>query len=161
MKNKIYQIGLGLMLLVNGILIFLFVQGAPRPPRHDRSPKQNGLMEKISQQLQLTPEQQANYFELAKAHATHMNVIDKSHKKLLKTYFKSLILPSEQQPNHDQLLHQIQSLEAQKITITYQHFHDLKALCNESQKAHFELIINDMFDVLIRNSKNNPPPPRD
>ncbi|WP_339756299.1 hypothetical protein [Algoriphagus aquimarinus] len=155
MNNKnIYKIGLIVMILINGVLIFMMLRGPKMPP-----PRQNGLMEVISKKLDLDSNQKAEYFELAKDHSRSVADVEAKQKRLMKNYFE--FLDKADATGQAEILEQIEELEGEKISVTYQHFEDLKSICSKDQLAHFEEIIEDVLRVIVNDQKINSLPPRD
>jgi hypothetical protein len=115
-------------------------------------------MEKISEKLDLNEEQKKKYFELALDHSKKVAKLEVEQKKMVKDYFDNL--KTNDSAGEKEVLAQIESLEGDKITVTYQHFKDLKSLCNESQLAHFDEIIADVLRVLVSDQKQPNMPPR-
>jgi protein CpxP len=155
MKSKILTIGLILMLLINATLIFILVQGPPRPSHKNAG----SLMEEISQKLGLSEEQKMQYQTLARQHREAMNGIDKLNMDIAKDYYSTLKIGNES--DSDSLLQKLLELERSKQQLTYHHFADLKALCTPEQLPKFNTIIDNILQVLIPEKKKNQPPPRD
>ena len=157
-SNKIYKLALVLLILINGALVFLLLQNAP-PPRP--GPKGHGpLLEKITAKLELTEDQRLSYSGMALGHRENMRMIEKEQKRLITSYFQSLMHTTQNQSN-DSLVDQILKQEQRKLEITYAHFEELKTLLDEKQKDRFELIMKDILKVLVGEGKKLPPPPRD
>jgi periplasmic protein CpxP/Spy len=153
-NTNIYKIGLLVMLLVNGLLIFMMLRGPQMPP-----PSEAGLMGKISEKLELNEEQEAKYFELAQEHRNQVAQLEAKQRDMVKNYFDNL--KTSDSSGQEAILAQIENLEGEKITVTYRHFEDLKSLCKESQLAHFDEIIEDVLRVLVSDQKKSNMPPRD
>ncbi|MEO9870760.1 hypothetical protein [Ekhidna sp.] len=155
-KLNVYKIGLILMLLVNGILIVMMFSakgGSQRPFRQKRD-----LMQKISRELDLNIEQEEAYFELAKVHGARMRRINHDYRNIIKSYFFHLKNLEQDSIQISKTLEKLKSLEEEKLTITYQHFEDLRDLCNEEQQTRYELVVDDIANVLVGKEKNQPPP---
>ncbi|GAB5409305.1 MAG: hypothetical protein BalsKO_16700 [Balneolaceae bacterium] len=156
-NTKLYITGLAIMLILNGVLIFLLLQNTDGPPK--KRGNNESLKEKISQQLQLTNDQVKAYEILSKEHQKATKNIERKQKDLARAYFSQL---KESDPDSvflsSQLL-ELQTLDAQKIALTYSHFEDLKRLCTNEQKAKFEKIVDEILLVLLSEQENRPPPP--
>ncbi len=133
------------MLLINGALIFFLVQGPKRGPHRDR---QNAdLKERISHKLNFNKDQKSAYIKLAQEHRKNMQAVRKEQKELVKAYFELLASSAPDLSKKESLTEEIKSLEARKLSITYQHFEDLKAICVEDQLLDFESVIKDILPV--------------
>lgn len=154
-KKHIYKIGLLAMLIVNVTLLFLMFSRS-KPPMEGGK----GLMGKISNKLNLDKEQETTFFKLAKKHRREMEKIEKEQKQLIKNYFNFLHTSEVNLNEKSRITEELKSLEAQKLEVTFQHFEELKSLCDDTQKAQFKTIINEIINVLTDEGKKFPPPPR-
>lgn len=159
-KRNILSIGFVIMLILNAVLLFLMIRGPKMPPRQSELSNKIDLKEKISRDLELTTDQTKAFHELADKHRKAIKVNAEKQKKVIQSYFNYLSVEEQDQTRLSELLEDIKDLESKKITLTYQHFEELKALCNEDQKARFGLIIQDIIQVLVGKERNNRPPPR-
>lgn len=146
------KIGLVVMVVLNAFLAYLLVAKPTLPLKKERP--QSELFQRISEELMLTPGQRTKYEELAKEHREQMKTLEGKQSSLVKSYFETLMDDAESSEIRDNIL----NLEKQKLEVTYSHFSELKNLLDSSQKKNFELVIEDMLQVLIRQS-NTPPPP--
>lgn len=156
-SKKIYKIGLIVLIIVNGVLIFLLTQGPPPPPKDQRS---RSLIQKISKKLNLSPDQIDKYSAMAFQHREAMQSIENEQKRFVSTYFESLT-STDPSDSTSVMTNQILQLEKKKLEVTYGHFEDLKDLLNEDQQEQFEKIIKDILVVLVGGEEILPPPPRD
>ncbi|UXP31240.1 hypothetical protein N6H18_12865 [Reichenbachiella agarivorans] len=155
-SNTIFKVGLGCMMILNGILIYLLIQNHP-----PHKPRPNGqVLIQISEQLQLSPQQKEAYERSAQSHDQSMRQINNKQKEILKLYFSTLKTNNHTKDNHEDLILQIQSLESEKTIATYQHFEELKNICNESQLSSFDQVVDQLISLLLHKEKNNHPPPR-
>lgn len=161
-----YKVGFVVLVIANIIHAFLFFRKPERPPfRRDaqlgRMERQAGLMEKISNQLDLNEEQQTRYFELAQLHRGAMTELEKKQKGLIASYFDNLKSDQPDSVAVASILSQLQTIEGRKLSLTYSHFEELKAICTDDQKAQFESIMGEVIAVLIGTPEKLPPPTRD
>ena len=142
MDKKIYTIGFFVMLIVNAFLAFLIVK---RPP-HPAAPRD--VKDRISQELNLSEEQRTLFFKMARAHGQQMREIGSEQRAVIKEYFGQLSNEPLEKANEETLV-QILALEEKKLTATYAHFEELRALCTEDQLAHYDEIINEVIYRLL------------
>ncbi|MBX2844142.1 MAG: hypothetical protein KTR26_20410 [Flammeovirgaceae bacterium] len=154
MRKNITGIGLILMIVINVILIFLLVSGPPMKGKE-------GIAKVISSKLKLNNEQERLFFELAKKHRIEVNQLEEKQKELLKSYFSQLKDAEVDSAVSNNILHQLEKVEREKITVTFQHFADLKNLCKREQIIHYQGIMDDVLRVLLKEFKKKLPPPRD
>ena len=88
-------------------------------------------------------------------HRTKMQDIDLRLRRSMRRYFESIY--SDEAPN-EELLKEIQALEQEKITVTYEHFSQIKALCNPEQLELFPEVMERAI-AMILGANNRPPPP--
>lgn len=133
------------MLLINGVLIFFLVQGPKKEGYGDR--RGADVKERISRRLEFNREQESAYFKLAVDHQDKMRDSRNEQKELVKAYFEFLASPDSNVEEQERIIEEIKSLEAQKLSITYQHFEDLKAICNKDQLLKFETVLKDLLPI--------------
>ncbi len=150
MNKKIYQIGFFLMLAVNVLLIVLLSNKAPHKNPSD-------LKEIISTKLNLSESQRRIYYGLASEHREKMRTLSENEKKIIEDFFQNL--SNNNVNNNSHLLKSISAIHEQKVSITYQHFEDLRNICNTEQLTDFDKIMADILKVLLGENNQPPPPP--
>ncbi len=153
--SVIYKVGLIVMIALNVVLIFLLVQ--KKPPFHMKPGRD--VKDRIINELGLDKSQQKKYNSMAQNHHREMMNIENQEKKLLKEYF-SLLSNDESLTEKEAMMDKIKELEARKLTVTYDHFDDLKKLLNPNQMTRFNIIIEDITSVFLNKNENTLPPPR-
>ena len=133
------------MLIINGVLVFFIIQGQKKGRPGNR--RGGDIKERISRKLELSREQESAYFKLALNHQDKMRDSRNEQKELVKAYFEFLASPDPNVEEQERIIEEIKSLEAQKLSITYQHFEDLKAICNEDQLLKFETVLKDLLPI--------------
>lgn len=93
-------------------------------------------------------------------HQQQMSALQQNHRKLVKEYFDFLKLSDIDEQEKNEKLEAIAKTESRKAEITFKHFEELKAICNEEQQEAFENIVKNLQQVLVRGGGNNLPPPR-
>ena len=151
-KLKVFQIATVGLLLLNIILMaFIFLA---RPPRGGGKPP------RAAERLGLDEVQNDQFRELAKAHQRQMRTTNDRQTELLQAYFLQLTTDSAATPGP--LPAGVATLEQEKINSTYQHFLEIKKILRPEQQAAFPGFIDNMLQrILLKKSKNRPPPPRD
>ncbi|MEQ9301576.1 MAG: periplasmic heavy metal sensor [Cyclobacteriaceae bacterium] len=160
-NSKIYKIGFLIMLAVNVTVIGFLVVGRPLPPGRPGGRGQNDLKAEISDRLGLSSEQRNAYFKLAAKHSEEMRHIERDQKEQAELYLGYLKKESLSEKAMGEILAKLSKLESDKISVTYDHFEELKELCDPSQLAQFDKTIDQVISVLLNKGKNNSPPPRD
>lgn len=161
-KNTLIKIGLGLMVLLNTILLFLMVQGPPRPmyPLVGEMRGEQPIMKQVSVNLNFDKAQESAYFELAKQHRIKLDEIRRSQRELVEDRLDLLKKKDKNLVVEQRILNQLQKLEGDKMKLTFEHFEDLKALCNEDQWSEFDQVVEQLKGILLNDQKKMPPPRR-
>ncbi|MGB1243425.1 MAG: hypothetical protein ACPG49_12935 [Chitinophagales bacterium] len=156
---QFYKSAFFVMLLLNiGTLLFI-ASGPHHPPPNHREANQHGFLQRAIDILGLEAEQEKSFKESATKHNTATKALEARQEKAAKGYFHTIL--EADNVLEDSLLLQLQQLEKDKIVLTYQHFEDVKALLKPSQQANFSNFLERALQILIINSKNNSPPPKD
>ncbi len=115
----------------------------------------------IIKELGFSQDQIAEYEELVKEHRRIVKQTRRDNRKLKKELFGLLNLPPDN-PRVQKLMKEI-SLNDEKLeTATFEHFREVRALCNEKQKKELDRIINRVLDMMSRGKPPHrplPPPP--
>lgn len=97
--------------------------------------------------LHLNEPQRERFKKTAQAHNQEMAAINQQQGEVLAAFFQQL-LPSTSLPDSTALL-AVQALEKQKITRTYQHFAEVKALLQEDQIQYFEKFMEKALQIIL------------
>jgi len=116
----------------------------------------NGVTEFLVKELQLDAAQQERFKELVAEHRKGMAAVRRDNRAAKDSFFDLL-----KEPNIDDVALARAAAAAnlpdqQMEMITFRHFQQLRAICNETQKAKFDAIIHE---VLRMNAPGNHPPP--
>lgn len=157
-SNLMIKIGFASLVLLNLVLIFLLVVKPAGPGMKGR----NVTMEKIiSDKLNFDEAQRLLFVASAKSHNEEMMKLNHQQMKAMNEYFS--LLKSEQ-IDEDQkatAFENLKEIEGKKVSITYNHFEELKSICKEDQLSEFDEVVNQVIPMLLGSGKNIPPPPRD
>ncbi|UZR98954.1 hypothetical protein [Chondrinema litorale] len=140
MKNNMYKIGFFILIVVNIILVFVFIY-RPKSTIH-----QNRLLNEISNELAFTEMQKEMFEEMAKTHSDTIRNLKNQEVELVSLIFEQL--SSTDHSEKEATLQKILDLEKSKIMVTYNHFEELKAICNETQLANFDKVVDRIVPVL-------------
>jgi hypothetical protein len=144
-KERFYKLVIMLLVLLNAVtLSWLWVQGGEK--KHGE-----GALEYLTQQLQLSREQQKKLNMLRTEHHEGNAGIRKNNRQLHDNFFDALKTNDSIQA--EKLADSISVLHKKQELFTWYHFKKIRDLCTEEQKKKFdELIKETMF-------KMAPPPP--
>lgn len=134
-----------LLLLNLGTLGFLFFQNNKYPdfPPHPRRPDRL-----IIERLKLSPEQVEKFEELKFEHRSGMNKLEHEAAQFHASYFSLLKEDNYLQSAVDSFENLLAENQTKKDSITFKHFEDLKAICNEEQKKYFNELIEEIGEIL-------------
>jgi protein CpxP len=122
------------------------------PPGGMRS----GVTEFLIKELGLDSLQQLRFKELVTEHRNGMQDIRKDLRAAKDSFFDLLKAPSIDDAALAKAAATANIPDQQMEIITFRHFQQVRAICNETQKAKFDQIIHE---VLRMNARGNPPPP--
>lgn len=149
-KETLLTIAVIALLLLNfGILGFLLFQRPPHPPGAGSMP----LDRRIEEQLHLNAEQQQQFERLKSAHHEQMQASDRAYRDAMSHYFALLKSDTIVAGRRDSLLAELTYIQQERVTATFQHFSDLKALCTPEQRENFDALVPAFLQVIL------PPPP--
>lgn len=141
---KFYR-NLSIVLLCINLALLAFFFLMPPPHHHPRTPNGNHAKKHMS----LTEQQQDKFMLLATQHQKQMIHYNQQQHSLIEQYFSPLINPNIV-IHSDSLLTAIKRLEEQKVTITYQHFEDIKNILQENQYTLFEDFVQKSINIILQ-----------
>ena len=144
MKTKLLPILLFSLLIMNGVLIFMFIK---KPYEKPFNPERNFLTE----QLQFSETQKKEFIKLDKTHRSLMMSFDAKIIDFKDVLFNSF---SKENFNPDAIANQIGIFEAKKETEVFRFFSKVRKLCTEEQVFNFDRIIKKA----LKKGDQKPPP---
>ncbi|MEM1323182.1 MAG: hypothetical protein AAGG75_23150 [Bacteroidota bacterium] len=142
-----------IVLFVLNLLVLAFVFWGPK------GPPPMGPGQGAQEMLQLDDQQHEAFLKLAEVHSEAIKELEKEQRRLLRPYFNSLTdatAPSDL----DALMQGVQLAERRKITLTYQHFQEIKLLLRPEQQPAFKGFMNHMLKILLLEQQQHPKPPK-
>ena len=151
-KLKFYRYAaLGLLVLNLAILAFFFLYRPLVGGPHQR-PRPTHL------ELGFDEAQQDAFFGLVKTHQSMMQRINREQKDLLAEYFNTL---AQNEPDSAAMMPQnYTKLEKEKISGTYDHFLEVKALLRPDQQQNFPSFVNRSLKNILGRGRKPPPRPK-
>jgi periplasmic protein CpxP/Spy len=145
MKSKLLPVILLVLVLLNGVLIFMLIT---KPHQNKKKgPERNFL----SEQLQFSKKQQEKFKMLDDIHKERVMDIERNirkHKDILFDFIGNETI------NIDSLVHITGKLEAKKDLEIFTFFNSVKEICTKEQQEKFKEIIKNA----ITGGKHGPPP---
>jgi hypothetical protein len=155
MKSKLLPILIFLLILLNGVLIFMLVK-KPQD-RFNQNSKRNFL----TQQLQFSEDQTMQFNEFERAHRDVMMEIEEQVREQKDVLFNSF---QKEDINLDSLTTKIGVLQGKKDLEVYVFFKKVRTLCTLEQSEKFDKIIKKALrsgEGGSPNEGNMPPPPHE
>ena len=162
MKSKILPILLFLLIVLNGVLIFMLVN---KP--HERLENRSGG-NFLTSQLEFTESQKKDFYSLDKKHKNVMMKIDDEVRRNKDVLFNSF---SNNDIKLDSIASEIGLLEGKKEIEVFTFFNKVRKMCTDEQIIKFDNIIKQALhgvdnrppiegDMPTRREPGNRPPPR-
>jgi Spy/CpxP family protein refolding chaperone len=124
-------------------------------PIHDGG--EQGPADYIIKQLKLDDKQQQQFTELRKQHHDRMRKTHEKDKELHDLYFSLLKIDNPDKNKVDSIAILIGEQRKIMATVTFDHFQQLRAICNTDQKKLFDETINDILEMMAGHGGEGPP----
>ena len=144
MKSKLLPALLVILILLNGVLIFMLIK---KPHENRRHPQERNFLIK---ELQFTDYQKDKFLTFDTVHREKMMHFDQQLRKHTDVLFNSF---SEGVINIDSLGLLIGTLEGEKEVEVFRFFTSVRKICTKDQQAKFDKIINKA----LKGVRNQPP----
>ena len=154
MKSKLLPVLLVILMLLNGILIFMLIK---KPQENKRHPQKRNF---LIRELQFTDNQKDKFLSFDTLHRENMMRFDQQIRRQKDVMFNSF---SESLTNIDSLSLLIGELTRKKEVEVFRFFKSVRKICTKDQQAKFNKIISKA----LKGGKNGPPkgrrilPPKD
>ncbi len=145
-KNKFYLMII-ISLLITNVLILFFTY-----PFHKRGFDPNKPRNIIIERLGFNQNQIVEYDKLIQVHRSKIREKDSTIKQLKNQLY--LLLVSEDEDKKDSLIHEIANEQREIERIHFNHFMDIKNLCNPEQLIKFQELSKELSKIL------KPQPPK-
>jgi len=166
-KQRRYLLFLVVLLVVLnlGTITLLWIGRPPAPDSRERQvlPHQQDarLKDLLKRELKFNDEQIARYFQLRENHRQQFEKLNEEIRQLKQQMFDAVFSREPQPEISDSLLQLSLQKQAQLDRLTYQHFLDLKKLCNPDQQDQLKMLIGEFFrqQGAPQGKGQVPPPP--
>jgi len=147
---------IGLLLLNLGTLAFLF-SGRHRPVPAGGPPRLDRM---ITEELHLNEAQQKQFERLKTEHHRRFVELDQREKQTRDQLLDLLKTDSPDTTKADSLMAALGQIRVERERLNFNHFRDLRAMCNAGQKSSFDDLMERLSDFINRSGPPGPPPPR-
>ena len=154
MKSKLLPVLLVILMLLNGILIFMLIK---KPHENKRHPQERNF---LIMELKFTNNQKDKFLSFDTLHRENMMRFDQQIRRQKDVMFNSF---SESLTNIDSLSLLIGELTRKKEVEVFRFFKSVRKICTKDQQAKFDKIISKA----LKGGKKGPPkgrripPPKD
>jgi len=154
MKSKLLPVLLVILMLLNGVLIFMLIK---KPHENKRHPQERNF---LIRELQFTNNQKDKFLSFDILHRENMMRFDQQLRRQKDVMFNSF---SESVTNIDSLSLLIGELTRKKEVEVFRFFKSVRKICTKDQQAKFNKIISKA----LKGGKKGPPkgrripPPKD
>jgi len=140
-KIRFYQLLVGMLLLLNGLLwVGAYLRRPPHSP-HDR-PRQI-----VIERLQFNDQQIKQYDVLIQQHRQKIRIKDSTIRSLKNQLYALTTITPPKQTTVDSLTTLIGEQQKAIEIIHYQHFTDIRTLCQPQQLPRFEQLTKDLSSI--------------
>lgn len=162
LKNRMWSFIVGLLVVANIATLAGFWYLKLRNDKIAEPPGQSNTKNFIITQLGLNGAQQQAYGKLVQQHRQNVQILQEELRNAKDEFFNSIAHPETPQAKLDTLASTIAKAEKSIDMLTYQHFKQVRALCNDEQKLKFDNIIKQVMRMMAPGGgrPQGPPPPR-
>ena len=133
MKSKLLPISLVVLIVLNGVLIFMLLK---KP--HEKEPHKRSQRNFLTEQLQFSIAQKEQFRDIESPHRDYMQALDAKMKNNKELLFRSF---SKMNFSPDSVTTIIGNIAAKKEAEVFHFFQKVRNLCNENQLNAFDDII--------------------
>lgn len=146
-RIRFYQVVTGVLLLLNGMLLFTLFQGVR--PAH---PRFEGPRNEIIKRLHFTPGQEVKYDVLIRK---HQQEIRKQEALLIRK--KNELYSDLNRKSNDAIIDEMTDIQRNIEHIHLQHFREIEHLCTPEQKGYFKALQKEIAQLFTRRMKPGRP----
>ncbi len=152
MKSKLLPVLLVMLILLNGVLIFMLIK------KPHKKGNQNQEREFLSKQLKFTEDQQIKFINLDEIHRERMMEFEEQIRKHKDLLFHSF---SNDDVNIDSISKIIGRIDGEREVEVFQFFRSVRKICTVDQQEKFDTIIEKALkggqNGPQRDGRNHPP----
>lgn len=166
-KTNTWKWMVGLLAVLNIVLLITIwrqPQQKQNLPPMGEGPE--GPARMIIEQLKLSPPQIEQFEKLKQEHRAGINKLRQSGKGMRDRFFNLLKNSNPDEKSANALADSISYNQKEIELVTFNHFKEVRKICNEEQQKRFDEIINDVLHSMARPGRGpgkpeGPPPPHE
>jgi protein CpxP len=132
-------------------------QNGQAPDEMRRPPNGEKAADFLLEQLKFSEQQKTGFEKLKEEHRHKMDSLREISKEVHRLFFDNLKNEKQDTAKVNDLARAIANNQTQIELVTFNHFKEVRKLCDDKQKATFDEIIQE---VLRRMARPGPPPPK-
>ena len=149
MKTKLLPVLLILLIVLNGVLIFMLIN---KPHQNLGSQQERNF---LIEALQFSDNQKEEFISLDNLHKENMMSFENEVRKTKDLLFNSF---SDETANIDSLSTVIGAIQTKKELEVFRFFKSVRKICNKEQQEKFDKIINKAIRGGSQGQEQGPPP---
>ena len=157
-ENRFWKGSVVLLVLINIFLLVVNFLPPGKEDTHKGPPPGAPLSDMLIRELDFNEDQVAKFISLRDAHRALMNDSREKQRKIRSAFFAGLKDSSITDSIRNSIHSELTKLIKESDIITFQHFREVRALCDEGQKVKFDRIIEDIIEKIGRPGPPPPPP---
>lgn len=143
-QSKFYKIIILCLSVLNVAILLYFLLHSSSIQK----PRNIDTRSEVIEILQLDDEQAALFNDLADAHKSKMEELDKEKSNLIYAYFETLSDTTEMDSMEGYLI-ELEAMESEKVEATYQHFIEIKSILTVEQLSEYEVFVDKITQKLL------------
>lgn len=147
---------LNIALLINSWRKPGMMHPPPHPPRHAEG---GGPAKMIIEELKLNTDQINQFEKLKESHRASVRELNDKGREIRHAYFELLKNDEVDQKQVDELSNAISANQKEIEKVTFDHFKEVRKICNADQKKRFDEIIGDILRHMAGGNRGPMPPP--
>jgi len=155
-NNRWLGIAIIILLLANIVTLVLLWTNKNKPG--GMPPQQEQAFQFVTEQLQLTQQQQDAYKKLRDDHRAAQRLIQDSIHDAKDAFFALLQQPNVPDTVLNAAAKKCSALDEQADLLTFRHFQQVRAICTAEQQKKFDTIIKDVLRRMASGRPQGPPP---
>lgn len=154
---KFWKLAVVLLVVLNICLLISIWTKQEKPDEMHRPPNGEKAADFLLEQLKFSQQQLTEFEKLKQAHRHSIDSLREISKEVHRLFFDHLKIEKQDTVKVNELAHAIANNQTQIELVTFNHFKQVRNLCDDKQKATFDEIIQE---VLRRMARPGPPPPK-
>lgn len=146
-----------ILVILNIITLSLLWIGRPQPNKYRPMGNNNHIQKLLKEELGFSDEQTKHFLEIRENHIKNTKQLNEATKRIKKQMFDLALDETDQQSVSDSLLNLTLEKQKRLEKAMFQHFIDIKNLCNPEQKVKLKKLMHKLFAPPPSGGPDGPP----